>query len=542
MFQQTFHGRTPPSQSPVSQPVCRCLRLRTAIALCSLLLAGLNTARAQELFDEDAELQEASYVAQHYVQPTIRWTPCAQAPAQECGALAVPIDYRRPHNGTVDMAMVRIKASNPARRIGTLVLTHGGPPSGSTVDVTLALLNQPNYLRLRDRFDLVSFDARGTGRSRPVQCDVVPAGRPADTASPASLVKFFDDFGRGLADACLKQNGPFLTSVSTNNVARDLDVLRRALGERQISFYGPSYSSMIGAVYASLFPRHVRAMVLDGVRAPETRDYVMETISETLAGPELALHRVDQLCRASATCLLRNAGVVATMDQALARLRAAPFVFPNGRVLDASLFQSLIDDALINENRWPDIVQALAAAAAERFQVFEPFLPPVSSVVVATLGGDLLKASRFGAFAAVSCLDYGSRRSSASTLPYDEAFASLHRRMVERFDVAAATAMCSAWPAVDAPIITRIKGRVAHPVLLIGNQFDSRTSLSWARSMARTLGMERSLVRYEGGGHSAYFHHFGPRIACIDNVVENYLFDLRVPPEGFSCAARTIQF
>ncbi len=513
-----------------------------ALALGSITCLGLAPAHAQEPTDDTFALQEGAYLAQHYVHPAIRWAPCPQAAGVECGTLATPVDYRRPHNGSFDMALMRAKASNPAQRIGTLVVTFGGPSGGSAVDGAIALLGQPNYMRLRARFDIVAYDARGTGRSRRVQCDVKPVGRPAENASNESLVGFFDSFGRGLAEACLKQNGPFLTTVSTNNVARDMDVLRRALGERQISFYGPSYSSMVGAVYASLFPQHVRAMVLDGVRAPETRDYVMETISETFAGTELALHRLDTLCRESTTCLLRNAGVVATMDKVLARLRAAPVVFADGRVLDAAVFQGLIDTTLQTENRWPDVVQGLTAAAADRFEPFLPFLPPAGSVAVAGLGASLLQASRFEALTAVSCLDYGSRRSASASLPFDQAYTSLHRRVVARFDVAATTAMCSAWPAVDAPLFTRLAGRVATPVLMIGNQFDGRTSLSWARSMARTLGMERSLIRYEGGGHTAYGPRPGPRIACIDNAVESYLFDLRVPPEGFACAAQPLVF
>lgn len=516
--------------------------LRRGYALCLSLLVTVGSATAQEPVDDEFVLQHSAYLSMNVVQPAIRWAPCAAAPSQECGTLAVPIDYRRPHDGTLDMALVRVKASNPARRLGTLVIAYGGPSRGSAVDATLALLTLPNFVRLRERFDLVSFDARGTGRSRPVQCDLPPVGRPSETASAEKLARFFDDFGRLVAETCLKQNGPFLTQVSTNNVARDMDVLRRSLGERQLSFYGPSYSSMVGAVYASIFPRHVRAMVLDGVRAPETRDYVLETISETLAGSELALHRIDQLCRASSSCLLRTAGVIATMDQVLARLRASPFTFPDGRVLDAARFQSLIDGALADENRWPDVVQGLTAAAAGRFQVFQGFLPPLGSVVVAGLGSSVLHASRFEALTAVSCLDYGSRGSTAASLPFDEAFTSLHRRLVQRFDVSAMVGMCSAWPAVDAPIITRIKGRVAQPVLLIANHFDNRTSLSWARSMARTLGMESSLVRYEGGGHSAYLPRPGPRVTCIDEVVESYLFDLQVPPEGFACAARPVVF
>jgi pimeloyl-ACP methyl ester carboxylesterase len=359
--------------------------LRRSLALCGLMTLALHSATAQDSLDDDFTLQEAAYLAQHAAHPAIRWAPCAQAPSQECGTLAVPIEHRRPHNGSFDMALVRIKASSPARRLGVLALTHGGPTCASAVDATLAFLSQPHYGRLRERFDLVSFDARGTGRSRPVQCDVVPAGQPPAQASHEALMKFFDDFGRGLAETCLKQNGPFLTTVSTNNVARDLDVLRRALG--------------------------------------------------------------------------------------------------------------------------------------------------------------ILQTPRIEALTAVSCLDCGSRRSAASSLPYGEAFAALNRRLSQRFDVAALTAMCSAWPAVDAPIITRIQGRVPNPVLPIGSHFDDRTPLTWARSMARTLGMERSLIRYEGGTHSVDLTRPGSaRIACIDQAVEGYLFDLRVPPEGFACAARPVVF
>lgn len=509
-------------------------------ALSALGCLALISARAQDAPDIAAALQEGAYVAHQYTTTAIRWSACPQAATIECGTLTLPIDYRRPHSGTFDMAVMRARSANQGRRNGPLVITHGGPSGASAIDATLAQLDQPNVQRLRARFDIVTFDQRGTGRSRPVRCDVKAVGRPPEGASDDSLASFFDDFGRNLASACVEQNGAFLTSVSTNNVARDLDVLRRALGERQISFYGPSYSSMVGAAYASLFPHHVRAMVLDGVRAPETRDYVMETISETFASTELALHRVDQLCRASATCLLRTAGVVATMDKVLARLRAAPVVYPDGRVLDVPAFRGLIDEALGVENRWPEVVLALEAAGAGRFGPFQGFLPLPGSLAVAGLGAGMLQATRFEALAAVSCVDYGTRRSAASTLPFDAAFASLNSRVVTRFDVAATTAMCSAWPAVDAPVFTRLSGRVANPVLMIGNQFDNRTPISWVQSMARSLGMERSLIRYEGGGHTAYTARPGQRIACIDQVVEAYLLDLRVPAEGFFCAAQRV--
>ena len=365
-------------------------------------------------------------------------------------------------------------------------------------------------------------------------------GRPSESASPDVLATTFDDFSRTLADACQRQNGPFINHVSTNNVARDLDVLRRALGERQISFYGPSYSSMVGAVYASLFPHHVRAMVLDGARAPETRDQVMETISETAAGADLVLHHIDALCRASSNCLLRNVGVAATLDTVLARLRAAPVVAPDGRVLDAPLFQKLIDTQLSVEATWPIVIQGITAAFGGRFDRIFQAVPPVGFKFGAGLGaGSVLRASEFFAFTAVSCIDYGSRRGAAQTLPFDQAFTAHNRLLTARFDVTATTAMCAAWPAFDQPVITRVAGKLNNPILLVGNQFDHRTPLAWTRSLAHTLGMEKSLIRYEGGGHTAYESQ---EIPCAAAAIESYLFDLKVPAEGFSCKALPVTF
>ncbi len=105
--------------------------------------------------------------------------------------------------------------------------------------------------------------------------------------------------------------------------------------------------------------------------------------------------------------------------------------------------------------------------------------------------------------------------------------------------MAAATAVCAAWPKVDVPIIRNVKNRVANPMMLMGNDFDPNTPLSWTRSLARALGMERSLVRYQGGGHLAYALLGN---ACIDRVGDAYLFDLTIPAEGFSRPAQPIRF
>ena len=134
------------------------------------------------------------------------------------------------------------------------------------------------------------------------------------------LAEFFDEFGRRYAQACLDQNGPFVTHIGTMNVARDIDMIRRALGETQITYAAGSYGSQLGATYASLFPRRVRAMMLDGGISPEFRDFNVESWSEYSQGFELTFQRLDQLCRRDAGCRLRDSGAVAAMDEVLARL------------------------------------------------------------------------------------------------------------------------------------------------------------------------------------------------------------------------------
>src|SRR5262249_37693132 len=158
---------------------------------------------------------------------------------------------------------------------------------------------------LRERFDIIGFDPRGVGRSRPVQCVTEAAGQPTASSGDA-LAAFFDDFAKRVAKACVDQNGAaYVTSLSTNNTARDMDMLRQALGEERISFAGVSYGTVVGAVYASMFPERVRAMVLDGGLAPEFRDYLVEEAAEQASGYESTFRHIDQLCQADPQCVLR---------------------------------------------------------------------------------------------------------------------------------------------------------------------------------------------------------------------------------------------
>ena len=308
----------------------------------------------------------------------IKFAPCPENPTLECGTLTLPVDYHKPHGETFGLAVIRAKVTKPEKRIGVLFANIGGP-GGSGVDFVLGGVNAPAFIRLRERFDIVSFDVRGSHRSRAVRCEIEPAGDPTKV-SEAGLVTFFDDFSRRVAQACLEQNGPFILSLSHNNIARDMDMLRRALGEQRITYVGYSFGTVLGSVYASLFPQHVRAALLDSGVAPEFRDHRVEFRSEQGASFESVLHRLDQLCRKDTACRLHDTGVITTFDEVIAQLKAAPVTSPSGLVLESGHVANMIAPFLSVEPLWPLIIDALAEARGGNYALFFQFLPAPSGV------------------------------------------------------------------------------------------------------------------------------------------------------------------
>lgn len=504
---------------------------RIIISLLAGLLAGMTSVcfyavglvvvQAQNSPENQTQSDKYGDFFEKYKPAAIRFAPCAEDPSLECGNLTLPVDYDKPFGEKFHMAVVRARATNPHRRIGALLINPGGPGL-SGVDFLLAAVNLPTLVRLRERFDIVSFDPRGVGRSRAVRCEFESANFPADP-SDESLAAFFDDSGRRFARACLEQNGNFIKTLGANNVARDMDALRQALGEEQISYVGISYGTVLGAVYSSLFPQHVRAMALDGNVAPEFQDYFVEIWSEFSTGFELAFQRLDQLCRRDPACRLQTPGAVAAFDEVAARLKAAPVVSPEGVVLGANEMARIISALLSGEATWPLIIDALADARAEDYSILFlilSFIPPSNDATFPIL-----------------CNDYGTRRPAAEYLPVDEAVGALHPRFFGRFFVASRAARCAAWPKAEPPLIRNVKNRVSTPILLVGNDFDPNAPLAGTRRLAHALGMDQTIIRYQGGGHTVIGEN-----ACIDDAVVAYFFNLTVPAEGFSCPAQSIPF
>lgn len=461
-----------------------------------------------------------------FVPRPIQFTPCPEDGTLDCGTLTVPVDYRKPFGEKLDIAVIRAKATGPGKRIGVLVGNPGGPgPSG--VDQLLGLVRIPEIARARERFDIIGFDSRGIGRSRQVTCKVDFGEFPGADGSDEELAAYFDESGRRFAQACREQNGSFVGKLGTANVARDMDMIRRGLGERQISYASGSYGSVLGATYASMFPERVRAMMLDGAVAPEFRDYFVETWQEFSSSFEHAFQRLDQLCRRDPACALAESGVVPVFDEVAGRLADSPVTSPDGLILNRAALQDIVAILLDRERNWPLIVTALAGARESDFGLLFQILPFVVS-----------EPGTFGAFFPITCADYGTRRSATEYLPVDEANGSLFPRFFGRFFVAGSTAPCTAWPAAEPPAIRNVQSRIDNPILIVGNDFDTRTPLNHARRLARALGAEKTLVRYLGSGHTGFLS----TTDCVDDTILDYLLNLRIPKEGATCAAQPISF
>ena len=193
------------------------------------------------------------------IVPTLRWTGCG-AP-YECATARVPLDYDNPGGPTIPLALTRLPASDPPRRIGTLFVNPGGP-GGSGVELLRGGDAQEIWTaEVRARFDVVGFDPRGVGESAPIQCFATDeagadffSGTPGFPYKPSHVDPFIATYAR-YGRICLRDNGPIMRHLSTANVARDLDLLRRAVGDDRLTFDGASYGSFIGNVYANLFPR-----------------------------------------------------------------------------------------------------------------------------------------------------------------------------------------------------------------------------------------------------------------------------------------------
>lgn len=450
-------------------------------------------------------------------QPLV-WHACQGG---QCATLSVPLDYNKPNGKTIRLALFRIPARSPKQRIGALVFNPGGPGESG-----VAFLRNAETVvsdQLAARFDLVSWDPRGTGASDPVVCGPgfaraldLPLPVPATASQRAAA----DAAAISLDDACQERAGAILGHVATVDTARDLDHIRQALGEQRITYIGLSYGTFLGQIYATMFPRHVRAMVLDGVSNADLspRNLLLAQAKSV----ERSLDEFLAYCAAQSSCAFHSRGHSASAFDALVARVHAKSLPVGDRLLGESQFWGGVLNPLYGDDK-AALGKSLAAAAAGN-------------------GGPLLKAydelngrrpdgtydETGQALTAINCDDGLSVGSPGAVTGLESEFRAAAPRagLYELYG----DLQCTYWPETPRPPQRPVRAQGAPPILVLGTTGDPVTPYENAVQVAHQLA-SGVLLTNKATGHTADAGLSGP----CDPVVVPYLVRLAVPRSGTVC-------
>lgn len=434
---------------------------------------------------------------------TIAWTGCGEV---QCATLTVPLDHRAPGGKKIEIALVRRPADDPDRRIGSLVTNPGGP-GGSGVEFVREGGDTYFDAETRSRFDVIGFDPRGVGGSAPLGC--LPDDEEHEHVDEVAEAQRW-------AATCREKAGDVLPHLTTAATARDMDLLRTALGEDKLTYLGISYGTVLGATYADLFPDRVRAMVLDGPVDPAAW-FGDRTIMnrQDATGFQRALEAFFTGCiRNARACTFGDGDPAAGLDRLLTAIDTTPIPVSEGVELDRETAVAGISSALYDEEYWFGLGEALELAEDG----------DGSGLV------ELAEHSGMDADAhiAVACADNNVRFTPAVL---DEREPELTRlspvfgAQHNGYDV------CSFWPEAAAPYRPGpVVAGGAPPILVIGTTGDPATPLPAAVDASESLG-SGVLLTLDGWRHGAY----GGGSTCVDKAVERYLAEGVPPADGTEC-------
>jgi pimeloyl-ACP methyl ester carboxylesterase len=439
----------------------------------------------------------------------------------QCATMKVPLDYAKPDGKTIGLALIRSEATgDESERLGSLLFNFGGP-GGSGVS------GMPSYAGLtgdlHKRYDLVSWDPRGVAESEGVRCrsdkEIQAAesvdATPDDAGEETAFFEDAADFGSG----CEKAAGKLLAHVSTADTARDMDLMRQVLGDDKMHYFGISYGTELGGVYAHLFPKNVGRLVLDAVVDP-TADTVGHAKNQTL-GFQRAL---DNYLKSTGQDPKEGTQKIANL---LERIDAEPLSTTSGRELTQSLATTGIVLPLYSEQSWPALTSALDAAEDGDGTELLSLADGYNERDASGRYGTTTHSQRV-----ISCLDQKQRPTSDETKKLLPEFREISPVFGEflGWDTAG---WCHDWPVAGQTDSPEVSAPGAEPVLVVGNTGDPATPYEGAQKMAEELGEDVGVVlTWKGEGHGAY----GSGSSCVDSTVNAYLLDGTVPDDGKVCA------
>ncbi|MFE0100073.1 alpha/beta hydrolase [Streptomyces sp. NPDC059009] len=453
-----------------------------------------------------------------YTHQTPQWKRCSpDQPAKfQCATIQVPLDYGDPDGKIIDVAISRIKASDPGKRRGVLLMNPGGP-GGPGLDLPLEgdeSLPKP----VKERYDLIGFDPRGIGESTPLSCGM--------SAEDKVWPRPFRDFGanvawaRTVADKCRAKEGGTLRHITTNNTARDMDVMRAALGERKISYFGVSYGTGLGAVYTQLFPDRADRFVLDSSVDPKRMWREMFRMWGPEVEPAFARWSKWTAARDATYHLGATPAAVSKTFWDIVRQADREPIVVGDRKLDGAQIREGLRAEFFTVKSAAELVATLKKAAAGE---------PVPSIPQEPDGpGD----NGVSALWTIVCSDTGSWPRDPETYRRDSA--ADERRYPLYGDFASGITPCAFW---DKPVeeVATVDNHVR--TLLVQNEWDSQTPLRAAQSMHRALKGSRMVTVDEGEGHGVLYGQNEPQSPCANDAATRYLVTGRLPGKDVTCHA-----
>ena len=493
-------------------------------------------------------------LAGYAASPGVGWSKCYSGPF-ECGIVQVPLDHNEPYGASIDIALIRLPALNPQNRIGSLFFNPGGP-GGSGVLFLLLRGQTTFFANLRERFDLVGFDPRGIAGSTALRCfgtyyqwDSAFAPFFFPRTPEEENVQIATD--RYLNEACAQRGGRIIDHMSAANVARDLDLLRQAVGDTKLNFVGYSYGSYLGLTYANLFPDNFRALVVDAVVDPIAWATGYGNDGSTLpfstrigghVGAIATLNEFFRLCdEGGVRCALapNSASRFAAIGERL-KLQPIQFTFSNGEIgeMDYSTLIGTTNNALYASSRWETYAQVLAdlEGQVDLSQLgarLEPFWG-VPGLTTSKRGFPRYSNGAEG-YPAVSCSETDNPHTYAAWSDAGKAAEAAYGYFGKYWTWASSN--CAEWPGADKDrYIGPFNRYTTNPVLVVGNLFDPATPYEGAVSAANLLPNSR-LLTVHAWGHSTL-----GKSLCANNVIARYLNDLVLPASGTVCEQEIVPF
>jgi pimeloyl-ACP methyl ester carboxylesterase len=468
----------------------------------------------------------AADLAPYYHQVLV-WTSCGNN--LQCTDAKAPLNWSKPSDGSIKLALIRQPATD-GHPLGSLLVNPGGP-GASGFDFIRDSIDYATDAKLQASYDIVGFDPRGVNDSTAVHCYKDPKtldnyiySIPAGTMGSDKWVSELEQESKQFGQDCAKYTGALLGHIGTVDAAKDLDLLRAALGDKKLNYFGYSYGTLLGQTYANMYPKNTGRIVLDGVVDPTLTPYELD--SQQAEGFEQDLRQFLEKCPQLKGCPFgTNVNKSMTQIESLLNsLAKSPIRNKDGRELGSETMSIAIIYPLYNVASWPELVtlfnSVFSGDASVAFQLADGYYGRNSN--------GTYQDNSTEAFDAINCLDYPSD----TKLTDMRAEAAEIDKLAPVFgpEMAYGATTCYDWPYAPTRTAAPLPADGSGPILVVGTTGDPATPYEWAEHVASIL-QNGHLVTYHGEGHTAY----NKSNACVNNAVDNYFVHGTVPSTDPQC-------